>query len=152
MDEELGTLIYFDKDKGDYVPFKPFSEKTSELIDQKVKALVQKAYKKAIKIIKENKKLMEKMGELLLEKEDISKEEFEAMMKDPKKIDKLTETFRKEHAKKMKKRAKTEKKIKAEQEKLLKEKTPEEIKEEKKKEREKEMEEVKNVLEKFLKK
>lgn len=152
MDEELGTLIYFDKDKGDYIPFKPFSEKTSELIDQKVKALIQKAYKEALKIIKKNKALITKMGALLLEKEDISREEFEAMMKDPKKIDKLTTEFKKEHAKKMKRRAKTAKKVKKEQDKLFKEKTPEEVKEEKKEQKNKEMEEVKKALDKFLKK
>jgi cell division protease FtsH len=39
MDPDLGTLIYYDSAKAEYTPFKPYSEKTSELIDKKVKEL-----------------------------------------------------------------------------------------------------------------
>ncbi len=84
MDEELGTLVY--ADDREYSSYKPFSEKTAELIDHKVKTLVAQSYQKALKLIKENKKLMEQMAELLLEREYISRDEFELMMKDPKKI------------------------------------------------------------------
>lgn len=145
MDEELWTLIYYDSAKAEYTPFKPYSEKTSELIDQKVKWLVSEAYAKALSILKKNKKLIEKMAELLLEKEYISKDEFMEMMADPKKIDKLTAEYKKSHAKKMKKQQKTNAKIKKEQDKLFKEepKTP-------KQEKQKQLEEVQQALEKFL--
>ena len=145
MDEELGTLIYYDRDKEQYLPFKPFSEKTSELIDKKAKELVDTAYKKALTILKKNKMLIEKMAIFLLEKEYISKEEFVAMMEDPKKIDELTVEFTKKHEKKMKKQEKTNKKIKEAQKKLL-EETPPKPEDEKKKQ----LEEVKDALEKFL--
>ena len=84
MDEELWTLVY--ADDNEYSAYKPFSEKTAELIDKKVKDLVAQSYARAIKLIKENKKLMESMAELLLEREYISRDEFELMMKNPKKI------------------------------------------------------------------
>lgn len=93
MDEELWTLVYTDDNQ--YSAYKPFSEKTAELIDSKVKQLVAEAYAKAIKLIKANKKLMESMAELLLEREYISRDEFELMMKDPKKIKEKVEEIRK---------------------------------------------------------
>ncbi len=85
MDEDLWTLVYDDW-SDNYSAYKPFSEKTSELIDDKVKKLVAVAYAKALKLVKANKALMTEMAELLLEREYISRDEFELMMKDPKKI------------------------------------------------------------------
>jgi len=93
MDDDLGQLVYVDDN--DYSAYKPFSEKTAELIDTKVKKLVSDAYIKAIKLIKTNKKLMESMAELLLEREYISRDEFELMMKDPKKIKEKVKEIRK---------------------------------------------------------
>jgi cell division protease FtsH len=93
MDEELWTLVY--TDDNEYSAYKPFSEKTAELIDHKVKKIVAEAYVKAIQLVKENKALMESMAELLLEREYISREEFELMMKDPKKIKEKVEEIRK---------------------------------------------------------
>lgn len=145
MDEELGTLIYYDSAKAEYTPFKPYSEKTSELIDQKVKELTWWAYKRALVILKKNKKLIEKMAELLLEKEYISKDEFMEMMADPKKIDSLTAEYKKTHAKKMKKQVKTDAKIKKDQDELLKEVPPT-----KKEEKKQQLEDVQQALEKFL--
>lgn len=124
MDEELGTLVYFDREKGDYVPFKPFSEKTSEVIDLKVKELVGQAYKKAVDLIKKNKETIDKMAQLLLEKEYLSKDEFMAMMTDPKKIDELIIEFRASHVKKEKQRQKAAAQVKKDQDKLLQEETP----------------------------
>ena len=89
MDEELGTLVYYDGDKQDYVPFKPFSEKTSELVDKKINELVKDAYARAITIITDNKELMDKMAIYLLDKEYITREEFEDIMNNPKRIDEM---------------------------------------------------------------
>ncbi len=55
-----------------------FSDKTMEAIDAKVKVILQDAYKVAIKLIQENKTLHEKITKDLLEKEEISEEEFKA--------------------------------------------------------------------------
>lgn len=58
---------------------KPFvSEETIKMIDNKVKMILSDAYKTAIKIIKENKELHEKITNDLLKKEEISKDEFNA--------------------------------------------------------------------------
>ncbi|MGB2111480.1 MAG: hypothetical protein ACPHY8_06835 [Patescibacteria group bacterium] len=49
-----------------------------EAIDAKVKVILQDAYKVAVKLIQENKTLHEKITKDLLEKEEISEEEFKA--------------------------------------------------------------------------
>jgi ATP-dependent Zn protease len=50
------------------------------LIDDKVKSYVLACYEHAKKIIKENKKLIETMSVALIEKEYLTKEEFDDMM------------------------------------------------------------------------
>ena len=58
-----------------------FSDKTMEVIDAKVKDILKDAYKIAIKLIQDNKELHEKITKDLLEKEEISEEEFKAYFK-----------------------------------------------------------------------
>jgi len=47
-------------------------------IDKKVKEILDTAYKTAIDIITKNKELHQKISKVLIEKEEIDKEEFEA--------------------------------------------------------------------------
>jgi ATP-dependent Zn protease len=49
-----------------------------ELIDMKVKSILQDAYKTAIKLIEENKELHERITKELLETEELSEEQFNA--------------------------------------------------------------------------
>lgn len=119
MDEELWTLVYYDADKQDYVPFKPFSEKTSELVDKKITGLVKHAYARAIEIISTNKDLMDKMAVYLLDKEYITRDEFEDIMNNPVKIDEMNANLIVEKKKKKEKeetetKKKTKKKAKKE--------------------------------------
>ena len=83
MDEELGQITYQQKEGAEYSMYKPYSEKTAELIDTKVKHLVDNAYMKAMSIISANKALMEHLAAVLYEKEYLTKEEFENFMKHP---------------------------------------------------------------------
>ena len=55
-----------------------FSDKTMEIIDVKVKEILSNAYKTAIKLIEDNKELHIKITKDLLEKEEISEDEFKA--------------------------------------------------------------------------
>lgn len=58
---------------------KPYiSDETIKKIDEKVKQILKEAYDKAIDIITKNKDLHEKITKALLEKEELSKEEFDA--------------------------------------------------------------------------
>jgi ATP-dependent Zn protease len=57
---------------------RPFiSDITTQKIDEKVKSILKEAYETAIKLIKANKKLHEQISKDLLQKEEISREEFE---------------------------------------------------------------------------
>lgn len=80
MDEDLWPVVYFDEDKNDYSLYKPYSEKTAEKIDEKIKYYISDCYKQAKKIINDNKDLIEKMSKILLEKEYLTKEEFSILM------------------------------------------------------------------------
>lgn len=78
LSEKLGNLSYYDSTgQSEYSFSKPFSEKTSELIDQEVSDLVEKAYKKAVQVLTDNRKNLEKLANKLLEKEVIFKEDLE---------------------------------------------------------------------------
>lgn len=82
MDEELWPILYSDQNKDEYKLFKNYSEKTAEIIDKKIKDYLFKCYDNSKKIIKQNKKLIEKMSEVLLWKEYLTNEEFNLMMND----------------------------------------------------------------------
>ena len=73
--------MYSDHANEEYKMYKTYSEKTAELIDSKIKKYLVDCYTKSKKLIKDNKKLIDKMAVSLLEKEYLTKEEFEAFMK-----------------------------------------------------------------------
>jgi ATP-dependent Zn protease len=82
-------MVYFDQSKEDYLPYKTYSEKTAEKIDEKIKYYINDCYKKSKNIIIKNKILINKMSKVLLEKEFLTKEEFlESMNKKETKIKK----------------------------------------------------------------
>jgi cell division protease FtsH len=56
---------------------KIFSEKTQELIDIKVREILKNAYKVASEIITKNKELHQKISDVLIQKEEMLKEEFD---------------------------------------------------------------------------
>ncbi|HKL23670.1 MAG TPA: hypothetical protein VJ895_02870 [Candidatus Nanoarchaeia archaeon] len=95
MDEEIGTIMYFDKSKEEYLPYKTYSEKTAEKIDNKIKYYMSYCYKRSKEIVSKNKDLIKEMSKTLLKKEYITKDEFQKMMKikkTTKKSKKTTET------------------------------------------------------------
>jgi cell division protease FtsH len=56
---------------------KPFSEKQASVMDEEIKKLTDQQYKRAIKILKENKDKLLSLADQLLEKEVIFKEDLE---------------------------------------------------------------------------
>ena len=82
MDKEMGNITYLDKGDDQMAShFRRYSDKTTEMADHKIKALISDAYTKAKKILSDNKDKIQKITEVLLEKEYLSKEEFDDMMK-----------------------------------------------------------------------
>jgi ATP-dependent Zn protease len=72
--------MYFDQSKEEYTPYKPYSEKTAQKIDEKIKEYMNDCYAKAKDIITKNKKLIDKMSNILLDKEYLTKKEFGLLM------------------------------------------------------------------------
>jgi len=85
MCEKLGTVSYLDGGEvfigRDYQTTKSYSEKTAATIDDEVKLLIDKAYDHCRQILSDNSDKLHKVVEFLLEKESMSGEQFEAIMK-----------------------------------------------------------------------
>ena len=85
MSEELG-LINYDNDNEEVFVGRDFGhtsrgygEEVAGKIDREVKRIIDQCYQDAKRIIKENEKVLEACANLLLEKEKITGEEFEAL-------------------------------------------------------------------------
>ena len=85
MCEKLGTVSYLDGGEvfigRDYQTTKSYSEKTAATIDDEVKALIDRAYDHCRKLLSENSEKLHAVVEYLLEKESMTGEQFEAIMK-----------------------------------------------------------------------
>jgi ATP-dependent metalloprotease FtsH len=78
LNEKVGNLTYHDSSgQSEYNFTKPYSEKTSELIDKEISNLIEEQYQRAIRILEENKDKLTKLAEILLEKEVIFKDNLE---------------------------------------------------------------------------
>ncbi len=78
MSEKLGNLSFYDSSgQQEYMFNKPYSEKTSEAIDEEVKQIVDAAYARAKQVLREQQKGLTELAELLLEKEVIFSEDLE---------------------------------------------------------------------------
>ena len=85
MCEKLGTVSYLDGGEvfigRDYQTTKSYSEKTAATIDDEVKLLIDRAYDHCRQILSDNSEKLQAIVEFLLEKESMSGEQFEAIMK-----------------------------------------------------------------------
>ena len=78
MSEKLGTLSFYDSTGArGYDLTKPYSEKTAELIDTEVKALISMIHERTESILKDNFDGFIQLAELLLEKEVIFADDLE---------------------------------------------------------------------------
>jgi ATP-dependent metalloprotease FtsH len=78
LNDKIGNISYYDSTgQQEYSLTKPFSEKTAEVIDEEIKKLVDQAYQRAIEIIRNNRKKLEELASILLEKEVIFSEDLE---------------------------------------------------------------------------
>ncbi|MBQ7709731.1 MAG: cell division protein FtsH, partial [Bacteroidales bacterium] len=81
MSSKVGTLSFYDSTGASgYNLVKPYSEKTAELMDQEVKAIVDGVYKRTHQIIEDHKDAFMQLGALLLEKEVIFAEDIEQIL------------------------------------------------------------------------
>ena len=78
MSEKVGNLSFYDA-QGGYEFTKPYSEKTAELIDSEVKALVDEVTARTKALLTENWAGLQKLAEILIDKEVLMAEDIEAV-------------------------------------------------------------------------
>ncbi len=85
MSDRLGTVRYGDDNEifvgMSYGRTKPYSEQTAGIIDEEVKAIIDKAYADCTEILTEHDDKLEQVAQFLLENETMSGRQFNACMK-----------------------------------------------------------------------
>ena len=84
MSEKVGMIQYGgDEDEvfigRDFGHTKNYADQTAALIDSEVKRIIDESYRKAKEILSQNEEVLHKCAALLIEKEKIGREEFEAL-------------------------------------------------------------------------
>ncbi len=84
MSDDIGLIHYGSNDDEvfigrDLAHSKAYGEEATTRIDREVKRIIDESYEKAISMIREHMDVLEKSAALLLEKEKISRDEFEAL-------------------------------------------------------------------------
>ena len=86
MSEKLGLINYDDGQElfigRDFGQTRSYGEETANAIDDEVRSIVKMCYEDAKAIILEHESILHKCAELLLEKERITREEFESLWKE----------------------------------------------------------------------
>ena len=82
MSDEVGVICYDDDEEvfigRDFGHTRSYSENVASKIDSETKKIIDECYKEAEKIILENREVLDRVANLLIEKEKIGREEFEA--------------------------------------------------------------------------
>ncbi|KAI8381082.1 peptidase family M41-domain-containing protein [Radiomyces spectabilis] len=80
MSSKVGPLSFDDPSQQEPQFQKPYSETTGQMIDAEVRKLVDEAYQRTTRLLQEKKPLINKVAQLLLEKEVITKEDMERLL------------------------------------------------------------------------
>lgn len=81
LDKEIGPISYYDSTGQNERMFgKPYSEKMAEMIDKEVQELVITAYERTKNLLTEHKEQLEKLAQLLLDKEVVEIEDLERIL------------------------------------------------------------------------
>jgi len=79
MNDKIGNVSFNDT-QGEYQFNKPYSEKTSELIDQEVRGQINKIYEQTRKLLIDKREGLEKLANKLIEKEILFQSDLEEIL------------------------------------------------------------------------
>lgn len=80
LNEKLGNITYYDSSgQNEYQFDKPYSEKTAQLIDEEISAIIEGQYERAKQILRNNQDKLSALAEELLKHEVIFKENLETI-------------------------------------------------------------------------
>jgi cell division protease FtsH len=87
MSEALGPLSYGQQDEQIFLgreiaQHRDYSEETANLIDSEISRLVKESYQRARDILKDNRDILDKLAEMLLEKETVMGKELDELIYD----------------------------------------------------------------------
>ncbi|HEY9184240.1 MAG TPA: ATP-dependent zinc metalloprotease FtsH [Salegentibacter sp.] len=78
LNDAVGNLTYYDSSgQSEYNFTKPYSEKTSELIDKEISNLIEAQYQRAVALLTKHKDKLTQLADILLDKEVIFKDDLE---------------------------------------------------------------------------
>ena len=84
MSKKLGTINYGQKNENIFLgreisQHRDYSEQTAQMIDEEIRRIVDEAYDRSYNLLKKNRELLEKLGEQLLERETLNRDELEML-------------------------------------------------------------------------
>ncbi|SIS86160.1 ATP-dependent zinc metalloprotease FtsH [Belliella pelovolcani] len=80
MNDKIGNVSFYDSKASEFRTSKPYSEKTSETIDEEVRKLITDAYDRTKKLLTERKPELEILAKELLEKEILFQTDLEKLI------------------------------------------------------------------------
>jgi cell division protease FtsH len=86
MSERIGPLAVGDKEQEiflgrEFAQRREISERTAQMVDDEVKRLVDEAYARATEILSQNRELLDRIADALLERETIDREDLDRLVK-----------------------------------------------------------------------
>jgi len=80
MNKEIGNISFYDSKQSEYSFNKPYSEATSEKIDQEVKKIIDSAFERTKKLLSHHREKLEIIAKELLEKEILFQSDLERLI------------------------------------------------------------------------
>jgi len=80
MNDKIGNVSFYDSKQSDYNFTKPYSDTTAETIDQEVRKLIDEAFERTKKLLRDKREELEVVAQELLEKEIIFQTDLERLV------------------------------------------------------------------------
>lgn len=80
MNEKIGNISYYDSKQNEYSFNKPYSDATAKIIDEEVKKIIDTAYQRTLKLLKDKREELEILAKELLEKEILFQTDLEKLI------------------------------------------------------------------------
>ena len=80
MNDKIGNVSFYDSKQSEYSFNKPYSEATSETIDEEVRKIISSGYERTKALLKEKRKELEIVAQELLKKEIIFQQDLEVLI------------------------------------------------------------------------